>query len=101
MRLRIGPHSVRVLSDARTDVLLAEANVLGDSDTTRSLIRVRSDLPRSVWHDTLVHEVLHHVWANTHLAAARTDDDEEQTIRALTPYLVGLGFLREFVEANR
>ena len=101
MRLRIGPHSVRVLSNARTDVALADASVLGDSDTARSLIRIRSDLPQSVWHDTLVHEVLHHIWANTPLTTMRSDEDEENTIRALTPYLVSLGFLDDVVKGVR
>ena len=98
LTLRIGPHRVRVISDPATDVQLADADLLGDSDATRLTIRIRSDLPTSVWHDTLVHEVLHHVLALTHLATSWSDDDEEAVVRTLTPHLVQLGLLKDVVD---
>lgn len=101
MKLRIGIHDVEVVSDRVTDVALAGENLLGDSDTTKLLIRVRSDLPASVWHDTLVHEALHHALAQTPLAVELSDELEERLVRALAPYLVQLGLLAEAVPRPR
>lgn len=87
MELTVGPHIIRVLSDRDTDVLLAEAGVSGDSDTERLTIRVRSDLPATVRNEVLLHELLHHVIALTHLAVRWSDEEQEEVVRALSPLL--------------
>lgn len=87
MELSVGPHIIRVISDAETDIELAERQVTGESDTDRLTIRVRSDLPRSVRDEVLLHELLHHVIALTHLQARWSDDEQEEVIRAIAPLL--------------
>ena len=87
MELNVGPHLIRVMSDAETDIDLAEKQVTGESDTDRLLIRVRSDLPRSVRDEVLLHELLHHVIALTHLQARWSDEEQEEVIRAIAPLL--------------
>lgn len=87
MELTVGPHIVRVLSDHDTDILLAEAGVSGDSDTDRLIIRVRSDLPSTVRNEVLLHELLHHVIALTHLQVRWSDEEQEEVVRALSPLL--------------
>jgi hypothetical protein len=95
MKLRIGPHEVEVLSDPATSLELARAEAYGDSDVGKLVIRVQHDLPPSVWRETLVHEVLHHVWALTNLPAVLATEDEERVVRALSPFLAELGFLAD------
>jgi hypothetical protein len=95
MKLRIGPHDVEVVSTPAVSLDLARASAYGDSDVGKLVIRIQHDLPASVWRETLVHEVLHHVWALTPLPALLGDDDEERVVRALAPYLAALGFLSD------
>ena len=87
MEIILGPYTVRVVSDEQTDVLLAESGNAGDSDVHRGLIRVRSDLDYARHREVVLHELLHHCVALTHLAAKWTDDEEEEVIRALAPWL--------------
>lgn len=87
MELTVGPHIIRVLSDAETDVELAEKQVTGESDTERLIIRVRSDLPKTVRDEVLLHELLHHVIGLTHLQARWSDEEQEEVIRAIAPLL--------------
>lgn len=87
MKVRIGPHLVRVLYDRKTTLDLAKEGKYGDSDVGALTIRVRGDLPDSVWQETLCHEVLHHIVALTHLATRWPEQEEEEIIRALSPYL--------------
>jgi len=101
MKLRIGPHDVEVLSNPDVSLDLARAEAYGDSDVAKLVIRIQHDLPPSVWRETLVHEVLHHVWALTPLPAMLADEDEERVVRALAPYLSGLGFLAEQARRGR
>lgn len=87
MEVIVGPHVVRVIESPELDARLAEDDVVGRSDVQRLTIEVRSDLPRSVRDETLLHELLHHVIALTPFAARWTDEEEEEVVRALSPLL--------------
>jgi hypothetical protein len=87
VELTIGPHRLRVLSDPATSLALASDGKDGDSSLRDLTIRVRHDLPESLWRETLLHEVLHMCLALTHLAQRLDDDAEEDLVRAVTPYL--------------
>ncbi len=87
MELALGPYVVRVISDEATDLQLAEDGHEGDSDVRRGLIRVRSDLDHARRREVILHELLHHVIGLTHLQARWSDDEQEEVIRALAPWL--------------
>ena len=87
MELTLGPYTVRVLSDEQTDVTLAEESLEGDSDVKRGIIRVRSDLDHARKREVILHELLHHVIGLTHLAVKWSDEEQEEVIRALSPWL--------------
>lgn len=87
MEIALGPYVVRVVQDDATDLLLAEEQREGDSDLARGIIRVRSDLDHARRREVLLHELLHHVVGLTHLAAKWSDDEQEEVIRALSPWL--------------
>jgi hypothetical protein len=94
--IALGPYTIRVVCDEATDVLLAEDGHQGDSDVTRGLIRVRSDLDHARRREVLVHELLHHVVGLTHLAAKWSDEEQEEAIRALAPWLAMVVTLSAF-----
>ena len=96
MDLALGAYTVRVLCDEATDVLLAEEGHAGDSDVTRGIIRVRSDLDHARKREVILHELLHHVVGLTHLAAKWSDDEQEEVIRALAPWLAMVVTLSAF-----
>ena len=87
MELTLGPYTIRVLRDEETDLRLAEEGHEGDSDVKRGIIRVRSDLDHARQREVMVHELLHHVIALTHLQARWSDEEQEEVIRALSPWL--------------
>jgi len=87
VELTLGPYAVRVVSDEATDILLAEDGHEGDSDVRRGIIRVRSDLDHARRREVIIHELLHHVVHLTHLEAKWSDDEQEEVIRALSPWL--------------
>ena len=87
MELTLGPYAIRVVSDEATDLLLAEDGHEGDSDVKRGVIRVRSDLDHVRRREVIVHELLHHVIHLTHLEARWSDDEQEEVIRAIAPWL--------------
>ena len=87
VEIALGPYLVRVVSDEATDLLLAEQGHDGDSDVHRGIIRVRSDLDHARRREVTLHELLHHVVGLTHLAARWSDDEQEEVIRALSPWL--------------
>ena len=87
MEIALGPYIVRVVSDEATDLVLAEDGHEGDSDVRRGIIRLRSDLDHARKREVLVHELLHHVIGLTHLQARWSDDEQEDVIRALSPWL--------------
>jgi len=87
VELNLGPYTVKVVSDEQTDLLLAEESLEGDSDVKRGVIRVRSDLDHARRSEIILHELLHHVVGLTHLAVKWSDEEQEETIRALSPWL--------------
>ena len=87
MELTLGPYNIRVVSDEATDILLAEDGHEGDSDVRRGIIRVRSDLDHARHREVIIHELLHHVLHLTHLEARWSDEEQEEVIRALSPWL--------------
>lgn len=84
--MQIGVHEVAVLFGADVDLELAREGLAGRSDVDRLTIELRSDLATSVLLETLLHEVLHHVWAQTALPEL-LPDQEEIVIRSLSPLL--------------
>ena len=99
MELTIGPHTFEVWSDPDTSLALASEGKDADSDFRRLRIRVRHDLPESVWRETLLHEVIHMCLALTHLSPRWDEDAEEDLVRALAPYLAMV--LEDVAKARR
>jgi hypothetical protein len=87
VELTLGPYVIRVLSDEKTDLLLADEGHEGDSDVKRGVIRVRSDLDHARYSEVLLHELLHHVVHLTHLQARWSEEEQEEVIRAISPWL--------------
>ena len=87
VEIALGPYTVKVVRDDATDLRLAEAGLSGESDVTRGLIYVRSDLDYAREREVILHELLHHVVGFTHLAARWSDDEQEEVIRAVAPWL--------------
>ena len=87
MEITLGPYVIRVVSDEATDLLLAEEGHEGDSDVKRGIIRVSSHLDHARYREVVLHELLHHVVHLTHLQARWSEDEQEEVIRALSPWL--------------
>ena len=87
VELSLGPYSVQVVRDDATDLRLAEAGLAGESNISKGLSYVRTDLDYSREREVILHELLHHVVGFTHLAAKWSDDEQEEVIRALAPWL--------------
>jgi hypothetical protein len=96
--VRVGPFDFTVLSDSDTDRDLLEAGDAGASDPLRLTIKLRSDLPPQVRHETLVHEVIHCILSVTPYAAELTDAEEERLVRTIAPFLAELRFLADYFE---
>lgn len=96
MELTLGPYNIRVVSDEATDILLAEDGHEGDSDVRRGIIRVRSDLDHARRREVIIHELLHHVLHLTHLEARWSDEEQEEVIRAMAPWLASAVTLSVF-----
>ena len=87
MELNLGSYAVQVVRDEATDLRLAEAGLSGESNLTKGLIYVRSDLDYSREREVIIHELLHHIVGLTHLQTRWSDDEQEEVIRALAPWL--------------
>ena len=87
MEIALGPYVIRVVCDDATDLSLAEYGREGDSDVRKGTIRVRSDLDHARRTEVLVHELLHHVVGLTHLQVRWSEDEQEEVVRALSPWL--------------
>ena len=87
MELNLGPYLLQVVRDEATDLRLAEAGLAGESNINKGLIYVRSDLDYAREREVILHELLHHVGGFTHLAARWSEDEQEEVIRALSPWL--------------
>ena len=98
--VRVGPFDFEVLSDPDTDRELLEAGDAGASDPLRLTIKVRSDLPAAVRHETLVHEVIHCILSVTPYSAELSDTEEERLVRTLAPFLAELRFLDGYFDED-
>jgi hypothetical protein len=87
VELNLGPYLLQVVRDEATDLRLAEAGLSGESNINKGLIYVRSDLDYAREREVILHELLHHVVGFTHLAARWSEDEQEEVIRALAPWL--------------
>jgi hypothetical protein len=87
VELNLGTYPVQVVRDEATDLRLAEAGLSGESNLTKGIIYVRSDLDYSREREVIIHELLHHIVGLTHLAARWSEDEQEEVIRALAPWL--------------
>lgn len=84
--MKIGPHDVQIVFSPETDLELMRDGCAARSDTERLTIEIRSDLAPTVRHETLLHEVLHHIWNLTALPEL-IGDHEEVVVRSLAPLL--------------
>jgi hypothetical protein len=87
VEIALGHYTISVVADEQTDLVLAEQGHEGDSDLRKGVIRVRSDLDYARRKEVLVHELLHHCVGLTHLQGKWSDDEQEEVIRALAPWL--------------
>ena len=101
MNIPIGPHRIRVLSGTQTNFDLAREGKYGDSQLDKLTIRVRDDLPVSVWRETLVHEVLHHAFALTEYIEKWSDETIEEVIRSISPYLAQAGMFSKVLRPDK
>lgn len=94
--IQVGPLHVIIQSDKKTDRHLDDLDRRGDSDLTRCVMRIHSELSDQAWAETLSHETLHFVY---HLAGLSEIDKptEEQTVALMSPWLRMLGFLDDAV----
>ena len=86
MRIPFGRLEILVQSDVDTTIALIEAGNAADSDPEQGIIRIRHDLPEPVFDETLLHELLHFVWAQTALPEL-IGDQEETVVRSFAPWL--------------
>ena len=87
MELNLGPYTVKVVRNDATDLRLAADGLVGESDVRSGTIYVRSDLDYAREREVIIHELLHHIVGLTHLQARWSDDEQEEVIRALAPWL--------------
>lgn len=81
--VRIGPHRWRVRRRALDD----EQQKYGRTDEQQLAITIAPWVRGSQLADTLLHELLHAIWAHT--ALDFDDDDQERIVRSLSPWLLG------------
>ena len=87
MDLNLGPYTIKVVRNDATDLRLAADGLVGESDVRSGTIYVRSDLDYAREREVIIHELLHHIVGLTHLQARWSDDEQEEVIRALAPWL--------------
>ena len=87
MELTLGPYTVKVVRNDATDLRLAAEGLVGESDVRSGTIYVRSDLDYAREREVIIHELLHHIVGLTHLQARWSEDEQEEVIRALAPWL--------------
>lgn len=101
MKITLGCHVIDILADKKTTDQLVREGKFGDSDVEQLKIRVRGDLPPSVFRETLVHEALHHVIAMTAWVEKLSEDQQEDLIRSISPYVAQLGLFLQLREGGR
>jgi len=86
--LSLGQFTIAVEWSDESDLELAAAGLSGDSDLDAGRIRVLSYLKAERQREVVFHELMHHAIHLTHLASKWSDDEAEEVIRALSPWLV-------------
>ena len=79
--VRVGPYRYDITQTTNFD-----ADKTGECTPQRGQIRVQQDLSPDQTASTLLHEVLHACWD----AAGLTSKTEEETIRRLEPWILGV-----------
>lgn len=74
--VRVGPHVVTVDITPETGRLLRDEDARADSRPDHLLIRLDVDRPHTAVAETPLHELLHHIWAQTSLRVDHADDEE-------------------------
>jgi len=85
--ISLGQFTVAVETSLEHDSVLEALGAMGNSDLDHGLIRIHSSLELLRRREVIMHELLHHVIHLTHLAARWDDDETEEVIRALSPWL--------------
>ena len=86
--LSLGQFTIAVEWSDESDLELAAAGLSGDSDLDAGRIRVLSYLKAERQREVVFHEIMHHAIHLTHLASKWSDEEAEEVIRALSPWLV-------------
>ena len=86
--ISLGQFTIAVEWSPESDLELAASGLSGDSDLDAGRIRVLSHLKAERQREVVFHELMHHAVQLTHLAARWDDDETEEVIRALSPWLV-------------
>lgn len=100
MKIVLGPHVVDVSHSKKSTNRLLREGKFGDSDVEKLEIHIRSDLPMSVFRETLVHEALHHVLALTSWVERLSEAEQEDLIRSISPYVTQLGLFVDLVASE-
>ena len=98
--MRIGAFDVEILEGVEVDLDLAREGNTADSDVEYLQIRVRSDVPPQIRREALLHEILHHVFAQTALPEI-VGDHEEIIVRSLSTILSTCVEIRERPDRSR
>jgi len=101
VNIPLGPHQIKVLSGTQVTFDLAREGKFGDSNLERLTIRVRDDVPETIWRETLIHELLHHILGLTEYAERWTDEYAEGFIRAVSPYLAQSGAFSKVLKPRK
>ena len=86
--LSLGQFTIAVEWSDESDLELSAAGLSGDSDLDAGRIRVLSYLKAERQREVVFHELMHHAIHLTHLASKWSDEEAEEVIRALSPWLV-------------
>jgi hypothetical protein len=95
-RLYVAPYWYDVTYDS---LLSSVAGVLGACGTDDLKILMQANNPPDVMIETLLHESMHAMWAQTNLLKTFSSDEQEAIIYAMTPRI--MAFLRDNPEFAR
>jgi len=85
--LSLGQFDITVETSPQHDRDLEALEAMGDSDLDKGIIRVHSSALFLRRQEIIMHELLHHCIHLTHLATRWDDEETEEVIRALSPWL--------------
>lgn len=85
-KLQIGPLRYRVLHNKRTDILLNNADHLGETWVSKSEIRLSTALTGDALAETLIHEICHAINDVSGVMDWLGGEQEERLVRSISPY---------------